>query len=426
MHDTTTHRTRRLAPTRWLAAVALALAHAVFAPTARAEPSDKALYDAAVAEQAAVVGTLERLVNIETGSADAIGMAEMGTYLHLALEALGAKVTRHPALAGSVGDNIVGRLAGTGQRRILLMAHMDTVYRRGTLARAPFRVEGNRAYGPGVADAKGGIAVILHTLRLLRARGFDGYREIVVMFNTDEETSSFGSRDLIEALARESDAVLSFEPNRAIREIMLQGTSGAATLTATFKGKAAHSGVNPEAGVNAMVEASDFILRTIDLDDKDRSLRFNWTLGSGGKAHNVIPDEAVAHANIRYVRQEQIAEVMKQLEARAAKPRLAGSTIELSLLVRRPAWVADAESRRLADKAIRFYAEVGPTMTLVPLTGGGTDAATAALSGKPVVEGLGLPGLGYHTDDAEYALIDAIPRRLYLAGRLIIDIALGR
>jgi glutamate carboxypeptidase len=424
MLDTGPTRTRSLAPTRWLAA--FVLAHAMLSPTARAEPSDKALYDAAVAEQAAVVGTLERLVNIETGSADAVGMAEMGTFLQQALEGLGAKVTRHPALAGSVGDNIVGRLAGTGQRRILLMAHMDTVYRRGTLATAPFRVEGNRAYGPGVADAKGGIAVILHALKLLKARGFDGYREIVVMFNTDEETSSFGSRDLIVALARESDAVLSFEPNRAIREIMLQGTSGAATLTATFKGKAAHSGVNPEAGVNAMVEASDFILRTVDLDDKDRSLRFNWTLGSGGKAHNVIPDEAVAHANIRYLRQEQIAEVMKQLEARAAQPRLAGSKIELSLLVRRPAWVADAESRRLSDKAIRIYAEVGPTMTLVPVTGGGTDAATAALSGKPVIEGLGLPGLGYHTNDAEYVLIDAIPRRLYLAGRLITDIALGR
>lgn len=395
----------------WLAAVSPAMAQA----------RDSALYAAAVAEQGAVLRTLERLVNIETGSTNAQGMAEMGAYLESELKSLGASVTRHPALAGSVGDNIVGRFTGKGQRRLLLMAHMDTVYPRGMLAKAPFRIEGNHAYGPGIADDKSGIAVILHALRLLKARGFDSYAEITVMFNTDEETSSFGSSELIQALARNSDAVFSFEPNGAEREVMILGTSGAATLTATFIGKAAHSGVNPEDGVNAMVEASDFVLRTLDLDNKAKSFRFNWTMGTGGQVHNVIPSKAVMEANLRYVRQEQIAEVMKELGARAAKPRLPGSNIELSMLIRRPAFVADAASRKLVDKAVSIYQEVGPALLLVPLTGGGTDAATAALSGKPVIESLGLPGAGYHSDKAEYVLIDAIPRRIYLASRMIMD-----
>ena len=92
----------------------------------------------------------------------------------------------------------------------------------------------------------------------------------------------------------------------------------------------------------------------------------------------------------------------------------------------RPAFRATAEGRTLIDKAIAIYREVGHELSVIPVTGAGTDAAFAALSGKPVIEGLGLPGYGYHSDQAEYAMIDAIPRRLYLASRMIIDLAQGR
>jgi glutamate carboxypeptidase len=418
-------RTQLFSPGPVLSRIVFSLLLSI-ASGANAQARDQALYASALAEQSAVIATLERLVNIETGTGDAKGLAEMGLLLERELRAMGAAVERYPALAGVVGDNIVGTLKGSGTRKILLMAHMDTVYPRGTLAKAPFRIAGNQAFGPGVADAKGGIAVILHSLRVLKQRGFNDYGEIKVLFNTDEELGSFGSRDLIQALARESDAVLSFEPNRSEGEMMLLGTSGAANIKAIIKGKAAHSGVNPEAGVNAMVEAADFMLRTLDLDNIEKSFRFNWTIGTGGKVHNVIPSEAMIEANVRYIKPEQLTEVMKTLEARAAKPRLTGASIELSLFMRRPAFVADAGSRRLIDKAINIYKEVGPTMFLVPVTGGGTDAATAAVTGKPVVESLGLPGYGYHSNEAEYVLVDAIPRRLYLASRMIMDISLDR
>jgi glutamate carboxypeptidase len=278
---------------------------------------------------------------------------------------------------------------------------MDTVYARGTLAKAAFRVDGNRAFGPGIADAKGGIAVILHTLGLLKARGFTDYAAITVLFNTDEERGSLGSRDLIRSLAKEQDAILSFEPNIALREAMTLATSGAATMRATFKGKAAHSGVNPEAGVNAMVEASDFILRTLDLDNKEKAFRFNWTVGSGGKTPNIIPDEAIMDANVRYSNPEHLKTALKLLEERAAKPRLPGSEINVQLIMGRPAFNADAQGQRLVDKALAIYREVGSEMVIIPITGGGTDAAYAALDGRPVVEGLGLPGFGYHSNQAE-------------------------
>jgi len=393
---------------------------------ASAQARDDALLASATAEQPAVLRTLERLVNIETGTGNAEGMAAMADLLQGELQALGAVVTRHPATAGVVGDIIVGRIAGKGQRRILLLAHMDTVYPKGTLARAPFRVDGNRAFGPGIADDKGGIAVILHALRLLQARGFQDFAEITVLLNTDEERGSNGSRELIEATARANDVVLSFEPTSALRESLVLATSGTASVRATVRGRAAHAGAAPEQGINAMVEAADFMLRTLDLDDRQNALRFNWTIGSGGRILNMIPAEAIIEANVRYLDPQRLEGVMKTLRERAATPRLSGAQISLELIVGRPAFVADAAGRRLVDKAVGIYREIGAELTVVPSTGGGTDAAFAARSGKPVIEALGLPGFGYHSDQAEFVLIDAIPRRLYLATRMIMDVALGR
>jgi glutamate carboxypeptidase len=393
---------------------------------ASAQARDEALLTSATAEQPAVLRTLERLVNIETGTGNAEGMAAMADLLQGELQALGAVVTRHPATAGVVGDIIVGRIAGKGQRRILLLAHMDTVYPKGTLARAPFRVDGNRAFGPGIADDKGGIAVILHALRLLQARGFQDFAEITVLLNTDEERGSNGSRELIEATARAHDVVLSFEPTSALRESLVLATSGTASVRATVRGRAAHAGAAPEQGINAMVEAADFMLRTLDLDDRQNALRFNWTIGSGGRILNVIPAEAIIEANVRYLDPQRLEGVMKTLRERAATPRLSGAQISLELIVGRPAFVADAAGRRLVDKAVGIYREIGFELGVLPATGGGTDAAFAARSGKPVIEALGLPGFGYHSDQAEFVLIDAIPRRLYLATRMIMDVALGR
>lgn len=393
---------------------------------AQTSSRDEALFSAATVEQPAVIKTLERLVTIETGTGDAVGMSAMANFLETELKSLGATVMRRKAEANIVGDNIVAKIEGKGKRNIMLMAHMDTVYVRGTLEKAPFRVDGNRAFGPGIADAKGGIAVILHTLKLLKARGFNDFATITVLFNTDEERGSLGSRDLIQELAKQNDAILSFEPNLAIREMMVLATSGIATVRVKFVGKAAHSGANPEAGVNAMVEAADFMLRNLDIDNKDKAFRFNWTVGSMGTVPNIIPDSTSIDANIRYIKPEDLTAAVKLVEERALKPRLAGSQISVQLIMGRPAFNANQESKRLVEKAVAIYKEAGSDMVIIPSTGGGTDAAYAGLDGKPVVEGLGLPGFGYHSNQAEYVMIDAIPRRLYLASRMIMDVAQGK
>jgi glutamate carboxypeptidase len=279
------------------------------------------------------------------------------------------------------------------------MVHMDTVYARGKLANAPFRIEGNLAYGPGIADAKGGIAVILHALKLLQDQGFRDYGRLVVLFNTDEEKGSRGSLALIQAEAAKADYVLSFEPTLGSQESLIRATSGIAQARVQVTGRSAHAGAAPETGVNALVEASDIVLRTLDLDQGQGKLRFNWTIGSGGELANVIPETATISANIRYLNEPMLDQLVTDLEARLAKKRLPDARV------------------------VAIYAEIGHTLTVVPVTGGGTDAAYAALSGKPVIESLGLPGFGYHSNNAEYVLIDAIPRRLFLTAEMIRQLA---
>jgi glutamate carboxypeptidase len=400
-----------------------ALSVAVLASLPAFAQRDDALLQAATAEQPAVVRTLERLVNIETGTGDAEGIAAMDNLLEERLKALGATVTRNKAAGSVVGDNLVGRITGRGAKRILLIAHMDTVYVHGTLAKAPFRVEGNRAYGPGIADDKSGVAIVLHTLALLKARGFQDFGVITVMFNTDEERGSFGSRDLIQKVAGEHDYVLSFEPTGAQHENLTLGTSGIVYYKVGVKGLASHAGAAPELGVNALVEASDIVRRTMDLDDKARDLRFNWTIAKAGGVANIIPDDAYLEANIRYARKEDLDGLLKTLEERIGRKKLPKSDIRITVDYGRPAFNANADGKRMVQKAVAIYQETGADLAVVERTGGGTDAAYAALSGKPVIESLGLPGFGYHSNQAEYVMIDAIPRRLYLASRLVMDLA---
>lgn len=401
------------------------LATAFLAPAAFAQRDD-ALLTAATEAQPALLKTLEQLVNIETGTGDSEGMATAGQFFEDELKALGFSVTRSKAAGMAVGDNIVATRQGKGGKKLLLMSHMDTVYVKGTLAKSPFRIEGDKAYGPGIADDKGGNAVILHTLRLLKSRGFEDFGSLTVLFNTDEEKGSFGSRDLIQAEAAKADYVLSYEPTSAGREGFSLGTSGIAYVQANIKGKASHAGAAPELGVNALVEAADLVLRTQDIDDKARHLRLNWTIAKSGAVNNIIPDSATLNADMRYARNEDFDATVKVLEARAQNKKLPDAEVKLVITRGRPAFDAGPAGKALVDKAVAIYKEAGGEVGVVERTGGGTDAAYAALAGKPVIESLGLPGFGYHSDKAEYVDISAIPRRLYLSTKLVMELAQGR
>ena len=393
---------------------ALAALAALIATSAWAAPPkpDTALLKAATAEAPALTRTLQQLVEIETGSGDAEGLATMGTLLESRLAALGGKTERVKPMGEALGDIIVARWQGKGQGKILLIAHMDTVYQRGALARAPFKLVGSPQ---GELD-KGGVALILHTLTLLSPRD---YGELTVAINTDEERGSLGSGPIITELSKGKSAVLSFEPT-SYPEAMTEGTSGTNTVIVTIKGKSAHAGAAPESGINALAEAAHVISATRDLDQGPGKLRFNWTVVNQDRGvRNIIPDSVTLIGDLRIVDMAEFEPFKRALAQRLAVPSQPGAVVVADVRLNRPPFNVTPASMALIEEAQATYARLGRKLKLMPRTGGGTDAAFAALAGVPVLEALGLPGAGYHTTDAEYVYLEAVPSRLYLAASLI-------
>lgn len=386
-------------------------------------------------EKPALLKTLAELVSIESGSGDDEGLSKLATLIAERLETLGGKVELlEPADVYKMDDtpDKLGKLVratftGKGTRKILLIAHMDTVYARGMLAKQPFRVDGERAFGLGIADDKQGIAVILHTMAILQAMKYREYGTVTVLINADEEISSPGSRALLAKLGAEHDAVFSLEASRAESDKISLATSGIAAVTLTVKGRASHAGQAPEKGVNALYELAHQILQTKDFSNPAVGLKMNWTLASAGTTRNVIPPTAQAVADVRVLRSADYDEIEKRVREAVKKQLLPEAQVEMTFVRRRPPLEATPSSRSLAKHAQTIYRELGKELVVdeVP-EGGGTDAAFAASGKAAVLERLGLQGYGEHSGDAEYVLVDSIEPRLYLLARLIMDVSQGK
>ena len=386
------------------------------------------------AEREPLIRTMRELVAIESGSRDFEGLSRLVDLIAARLRELGGEVEIVPPAdvyhmqdtPPRIGHSVVGRFRGTGTRRILLLAHMDTVYLPGMSAQQPFRIDGERAYGLGIADDKHGVALILHTLSALNALEFRDYGLITVLINSDEEVSSPGSRSLVTRLGREHDAVFSCEGGGENR--VLLRTSGIGAFKLTVKGRAAHAGAAPGRGRNALYELAHQILQTRDLSDPDVGLTMNWTVAEGGNTRNVIPADASATADVRALRVEDYARIEDEVRRRVANRLIPDTEIELEFERRRPPLVPNDASWALARHAQAVYRELGMRLVVNDqASGGGTDAAFAALeSDAPVLEGMGLQGGGAHSNAAEYVDLPSIEPRLYLLTRLIMDVAQGR
>ena len=385
-------------------------------------------------ERAPLIDTMRELVSIESGSRDFDGLSRIAEVIAGRLRMLGGDVDlveptdiyHMQDTPAQIGRSVVARFRGTGTRRILLLAHMDTVYLKGMLAEQPFRLEGDRAYGLGIADDKHGIALILHTLSVLRAIGFDDYGLITVLINADEEVSSAGSRSLITALGREHDVVFSCESGGDNR-VRLR-TSGIGAFKLIVRGRAAHAGAAPEQGRNALYELAHQIMQTRDLSDPDAGLKMNWTVATGGNTRNVIPAEAEATADVRVLLVEDYDRIESEVRRLMRNQLIPDTEIDLVFERRRPPLVSNMASRRLAAHAQEVYRELGMELIVDDeVSGGGTDAAFAALeTDAPVIEGMGLQTFGAHSNEAEYVNLESVEPRLYLLTRMIMDVALDK
>ena len=410
--------------TRTLLAIAAALALTTLA--ARAAPDAK-VFAAATNAQPALIETLKSMVMIESGSADVAGLAKMATLLDDRLKALGFKTERRKSQVGAGADIVIATMAGGGTRKIMLQGHMDTVYETGILKEQPYRVDGNRIYGPGIADDKGGLAVILHSLQILKDAGWNDYATLTVLVDPDEEVGSGGSGELISQLADQHDVVLSFEPTAAKAvvkgEALLLGAAGIADVYLEVKGRAAHAGAAPELGRNAILEIAHQMLQTKDLAKDIPGITLNWTNVVSNKASNQIPELAVARGDVRITQPGAEKKLAEALQAKVASGKLIPDTVDtVTLTTKRPAFLAGPKGQAMGERAQAIYKEMDRELLLAPMTGGGTDAGYAGRSGKAtVVESFGLAGFGYHARD-EYIEIDSIAPRLYLVTRLLTEI----
>jgi len=424
-------------PSRFFARALLPMLLAGAAATAAAAP-DSRIAELAAAQKQPLLDSLSQLVAIESGSRDLEGLEKISDLIAAKLKALGGEVElidpsaeayRMEDTPEKIGRVVRATFKGTGTKKIMLIAHMDTVYTIGMLNRQPFRVEGDKAYGLGIADDKQGVAVILHTVAMLQALKFEEYGTLTVLINGDEEISSPGSRALLTRLGGEHDAVLSFEGASVKDDKLSLATAGIASVTLNVSGKASHAGSAPELGVNALYELSHQILQMRDLSDPATGLKMNWTISKSGSNRNVIPASATAGADVRVLKVADYDRIEQQVNERVKKQLIPEAKVELKFERRRPPLEATDASRALAQHAQAIYKdELGrPLGADDKAAGGGTDAAFASLKTKaPVIERFGLQGFGAHSADAEYVLIDSIEPRLYLATRMVMDIARGK
>ncbi len=403
---------------------------------ASAQPLEPA-WSLAQKEKPALLDTLKELVSIESGSRDLEGLEHIANALAKRFSALGGKVElidlgtdfiKFTDTPDRVGKALRATFTGGGTKKILLLGHMDTVYPRGMLAQQPFKLDGDRAWGLGIADDRHGIAVILHTLAILKAMNFRDYGTITVLINADEEINSPASRNLITRMGTEHDAVMSFEGSPVTADQVRLATSGIAQGVLNVKGKGSHAGIAPEQGVNALTELAHQILQAGDLSVPERGIKVNWTMASAGIVRNMIPPAAQAFADIRVERLADLDGVEQRMREQIKNQRVKDAQVELLFERTFPPLEATTASRALGGHAQRAYAELGKKLIVQERpTGGGTDAANASLkTSAPVIEGFGLQGFGSHSTDAEYILIPSIEPRLYLATRMIMDISNGK
>jgi glutamate carboxypeptidase len=400
-------------------AVAVTCALALHGAALAAAPVRQDVLDRATQARPEVIELLERLVNIDSGTGSEKGLDQVGAIVAGEAKKRGMRVAFSSA-APAVGHNLVATLTGTGKANILLMAHMDTVFADGTAAARPFRIQGDRAYGPGVMDDKGGIVTALFAIRLLQQMKFTDFRQITLLVNTNEETASKGTVGLIAALAQQHDVVLNMEPGR-VADGLVVWRKGTADLQIDVKGKSAHAGVAPEAGRNAAMEAAHQMLQMATLGDAGKKTTVNFTVFHAGERSNVIPNAATVRGDMRATDAAEFDRVEYSMARMAEKTSIAGTEVTTRLVRGMPPMPATPRTEALAARAQAIYGELGLKLTMEG-SGGAADANFASGAGAATLDGFGIVGGAIHTED-EYAELNSIAPRLYLLARMIMEVS---
>lgn len=383
---------------------------------------------------AAMLAQVEAWSAINTGTANLAGLASQAAALARAFSVLPGAVTLvDPAPVTAIaadgsaydkphGQHLVVRVRPEANARILLTGHMDTVFPADHAFQRQRWLDGETLNGPGVADMKGGIAVMLYALMAFEETASAPGLGYDVLINSDEETGSLASAGLIAELAAGKLAALTYEPAALPDGTLAHERGGTGNYSITITGKSAHAGRNPHEGRNAIVAAADLILRLKTLETP--GITINPAKLEGGAANNVVPDHAVLRFNIR----------PKTVEAGAAFDHaLSHLLIDIQVAhevvthrhggVTRPPKKVDAAAQRLFDLVRECGAELGQDIRW-QASGGVCDGNNIAACGVPVVDTMGVRGGAIHSPD-EYLIVPSLTERAALSARVIERLSLG-
>lgn len=311
---------------------------------------------------------------------------------------------------------------GTGSGgQVLVLGHYDTVHASGTLRTMPFRVARGRAYGPGTFDMKAGLVQALFAVDALRETGAEVRGRVVFLWTSDEETGSQAARAVIEREARRSDAVLVLEPAMGPKGLLKTSRKAAGEMELLVRGRAAHAGIEPEKGVNAVHELALQIARMVRWNGrgngKARGFAVHANIMEGGTRANVIAEQARAVLDLRATRAQDMRTLEKRL--RALRPILPGTRLELRGGFSRPP-LERKMSAALYARARELAREIGVELGECS-SGGGSDGNLTAALGVQTLDGLGAVGGGAHSAN-EHVILRTMPERAALLAALLISI----
>ncbi|MGI8943488.1 MAG: hydrolase [Qipengyuania sp.] len=320
------------------------------------------------------------------------------------------------------GRHMVLRVRPDAERRVLLTGHMDTVFPADHPFQANRWLDEETINGPGTADMKGGLSVMLHALATFEHCNDAARLGYDVMINSDEETGSLSSRALIEELARGKYAALTYEPAALPDGTLAHARGGTGNYSITLRGRSAHAGRNPQDGRNAIVAASDLVLRIVALAAED--ITINPAKIEGGTANNVVPDLAVLRFNIRPKSVEAMERFDGQLDKVLRKVEAAHDVSAHSHGgVTRPPKPVDARAQKLFDLVKDCGARLGQGIGWQP-TGGVCDGNNIAACGVPVVDTMGVRGGKIHSSD-EFMIVPSLAERAALSALVLERLASG-
>ena len=363
-----------------------------------------------------MLATLETLVRAESPSTDKAAADAYAEMLAARFEDLGGRISlEYDVTSGAQVKVNFSSSQGRAKKPVLLLCHYDTVWPLGTIDRMPFRIEGDKAFGPGVYDMKASHAMVEYALRAIAELGMPLPRPVEVLFTSDEEIGSLASRELIESRAQQAEYVLVLEPPTA-GGALKTARKGVGDFDLQVNGRASHAGSQPELGISAINELAHQILMIQELEDLDKGTTINTGVIQGGTRSNVIAARAEAQIDVRAWTPEEAQRI--EQEMRALQPKSPGIVLTVEGGFERPPLVRSEAIVHLFQRVKK----IGDQLELdleEGSTGGGSDGNFTAALGVPTLDGMGAMGDGAHADHEHILVSHLVPRTSLLAAALL-------